>query len=41
MGKNQKIIGFGLNIMVFGGKITDFYQFFLENVNFQPRFANF
>ena len=37
----QKIIGFCINFIVFGGKITSFYQFFLENVNFQPRFANF
>jgi len=41
MGKNQKIIRFGLNFMFFGGKITVFYQFFHENVNFQPIFAYF
>ena len=31
-GKKQEINGFGLNFMVFGGKITVLYQFFLENV---------
>ena len=41
MGKKQKIIGLGLNFMVLGEKIAAFYQFFLENVNFQPRFSNF
>ena len=30
-----------LFLVLVGGKLTVFYQFYLENVNFQPRFANF